>query len=52
MTVIIKELIVKTVVVENTHSNSSRDINNMKNEIVRDCMQKLKKSLKKRKPER
>ena len=46
MTVIIKELIIKTAVVEPMHGNTTLDTAKFKNEIVKDCLHKLKKTAK------
>ena len=43
MTVIIKELIVKTNVVENINNKPKIDVQRLKNEVTRDCIQQLKK---------
>ena len=44
MTVIIKELVVKTTIVENKNSYSNLDTVELKNHIVKECLQKLKKT--------
>lgn len=44
MTVIIKELIIKTAVVENINRNPDFNSTKLKNEIVKDCLNKLKKT--------
>ena len=44
MTVIIKELIIKTTVIENGNKNLELDTIKLKNEIVKDCLYKLKKT--------
>jgi hypothetical protein len=44
MTVIIKELIIKTAVVETINNNAALDNTKFKNEIVKDCLHKLKKT--------
>jgi hypothetical protein len=46
MTVIIKELIIKTTVIENGNKNLELDYIKLKNDIVKDCLHKLKKTVK------
>ncbi|WP_452223624.1 DUF5908 family protein [Lacinutrix chionoecetis] len=47
MTVIIKELVVKTSIVENHNRNPDFDKNQFKNDIVKACLQKIKKTSRK-----
>jgi hypothetical protein len=46
MTVIIKELIIRTTVIEDIHKSPQHDNIKLKNEIVKDCLDKLKKTVK------
>lgn len=47
MTVIIKELVVRTGVVENKNTKASVDTSQLKSEIIQDCLKELNRRLKK-----
>ena len=52
MTVIVKELIVKTTLIEDLNTGPSINVVGLKNDIIKDCIHKLKKTLKQQKSER